>query len=94
MAVEYRKRGRPTPPPPHPIDVAAAAIRVSETPRQHMAEAIDDLLGEWQMEGLAAPAVTFLEWVRTLAYACDAREKELGLGLRRVPTAEPWRATQ
>ena len=85
------QRGRHTPPPTHPIDERAAAIRGSDTPRQDFAAALDDINGEWQMGGLVTPAITVLDWVRTLAFACDERERELGLKLRRVPVAPPWK---
>lgn len=76
--------------PEHPIDVKARELRGSSTPRQDFADAVDDLLGEWSMGGLAKPIEVFTDHVRTLARAATEAEKRLGRRLSDKPVIEPW----
>jgi hypothetical protein len=91
VALNHNPRGRrSTPPEPHPIDALARTFRESDTPRQDFANEVDDLIVAWAARGYVEQTVTVFDWIRTLAYAADAREADLGMKVRRDPAAAPW----
>lgn len=77
----------------HPIDSRAQAVREAAVPRQALADAIDEILGDWSMGGLATPPVTVLDHLRTLCLACIETEEreERNRSMRRSPVADPWK---
>ena len=86
----YLRRRRAAPPETHPIDVIARRIRDESTdPRQDFANEVDDLIVAWAARGYVEPTITLHDWIKTLAFAADERER--ALGLRRGAVAEPWR---
>jgi hypothetical protein len=87
-----RGRRRKAPPERHPIDVKADELRASACPREDLADAIDEYLGEWSMTGLATPIIAVANHLRTLCEAAAERERRIIPPRERDrPVRPPWK---